>query len=303
MARRGLRDHEDHEGRRAARSTLIVLLLACATVITLDYRGGTDSPVEPARRVVGEALGPVESVTSSAVRPFVAIPQWFHSQSSLRGDVRDLEAENARLRSQVATSGLERRRLAEYDALARSASDTGYSLVPAHVIAYGSSQSFSHTVTIDAGTRAGITADMTVLDNDGLVGRVVRATTTTATVLLVVDADSVVGGRVGRGQQVGFLRGRGEIGDQGRLDLDLVDSSVVPTEGDVVVTWGSQGGAPYVSGIPIGRVVSVYSSARESAQRAVIAPSVDFGALDLVGVVVPAGTRSDRTLVQAEGAR
>jgi rod shape-determining protein MreC len=68
-----------------------------------------------------------------------------------------------------------------------------------------------------------------------------------------------------------------------------------------VVTWGSQDGAPYVSGIPVGEVTSVFTSLRETTQRAEIAPYVDFGSLDVVGVVVPSGTRSDRALVEADG--
>ena len=63
----------------------------------------------------------------------------------------------------------------------------------------------------------------------------------------------------------------------------------MPAKHDVVVTWGSDGGAPYVSGVPVGRVTAVFSSIRETSQRAVIEPFVDFGALDLVGVVVPVG--------------
>ena len=81
---------------------------------------------------------------------------------------------------------------------------------------------------------------MTVLNNDGLVGRVIRADRSTATVLLIVDRESVVGGRLGSSMEVGFLRGRGETGDTGRLDLDLVDDSVTPVRDDVVVTWGSR---------------------------------------------------------------
>jgi rod shape-determining protein MreC len=101
--------------------------------------------------------------------------------------------------------------------------------------------------------------------------------------------------------EVGFLHGLGSLGNQGRLDLDLVDDSAVANEGDTVVTWGSEGGAPYVRGIPIGRVTAVFSSPRETSRRAVIEPFVDFTSLDLVGVVVPAGTRSDRALVNAQG--
>jgi rod shape-determining protein MreC len=48
-------------------------------------------------------------------------------------------------------------------------------------------------------------------------------------------------------------------------------------------------------------VTAVYASLRETSQRAVIQPYVDFGALDLVGVVVPSGTRSDRGVIEADG--
>ncbi len=169
------------------------------------------------------------------------------------------------------------------------------------MVGLGPSQSFSRTVTIDAGSSSGIAPDMTVLNNDGLVGRVLRVTSTTATVLLIVDADSVVGGRVGQSMEIGFLHGRGVLGNDGRLDLELVDDSEIPMKHDAVVTWGSQGGAPYVSGVPVGRVTSVYSSLRETSQRAVIEPFVDFGSLDLVGVVVPSGTQSDRSVIEADG--
>lgn len=289
------------ERSRPSRSLMVALLLACLTLITLDYHGGSDSPMEPARRAVGEVFGPVESGTAAAIRPFTAVPQWFRSRDSLRNDVAQLQAENSRLRSQVATVDYDRNRLAEFDGLTAAADDLGYALVPARVVGVGPAQSFSRTVTIDAGSQAGLTPDMTVLNNDGLVGRILRVTRTTATVLLILDAASVVGGRVGRSMEVGFLHGRGDLGKQGRLDLELIDESVVPARDDSVVTWGSRDGAPYVSGIPVGRVTSVFSSLRETSQHAVIEPYVDFGSLDLVGVVVPSGTTSDRAVIEADG--
>lgn len=293
-------DHLD-ERNRPSRALLVALLLACASLITLDYHGGPDSPMEPARRVAGEVFGPIETGTTAALRPFTAVPDWFRSHGSMREEIHELEAENARLRSEAATSGYDRNRLEEFDGLTAAASSLGYALVPARVVGLGPSQSFSSTVTIDAGSRAGVHPDMTVVNNDGLVGRVLRVTSTTATVLLIVDADSVVGGRVGESMEVGFLHGRGILGDTGRLDLELVDDAEVPARHDTVVTWGSEGGAPYVSGVPVGQVTSVYSSLRETSQRAVIDPFVDFGSLDLVGVVVPSGSTSDRSVIEADG--
>ena len=278
----------------------VLLVLASLTLITLDARGGEDSPVEPLRAVVGEVLGPVETGATAVVRPFRAIPSHLRTAGDLREEVNELEAQNAELRGMLATSGVDRNRIAELDGLLSTAEDTGYALVPARVVAMGPQQSFSRTVTLDAGTSAGITPDLTVVNNDGLVGRVIRADRHTSTVLLVVDVDSVVGGRLGSSMELGFLRGRGVAGGNGRLDLDLADDSVIPAKDDVVVTWGSDNGAPYVSGIPIGRVTSVFSSPRQLARHAVIEPFVDFTSLDLVGVVVDADTESDRTVVNAD---
>ena len=226
--------------KRPSRTTLVLLLLASFTILTLDARGGDDSPIDPVRSVAGDVFGPVEEATAAVVRPFQAVPEFFTTTGTLRRQVQQLEAENASLRGQVATGVVDRNRAAELDGLMRSSASTGYALVPARVIALGPAQSFSRTVTIDAGTTSGIHPDMTVLNNDGLVGRVIRADRGTATVLLVVDRESVVGGRLGSSMEVGFLRGRGEVGDRGRLDLDLVDNAVTPARDDVLVTWGSR---------------------------------------------------------------
>jgi rod shape-determining protein MreC len=286
-------------GRRPSRAVLLLLLLASFTLITLDARGGDDSPLEPVRSVMGDVLGPVENATAAAVRPFTAVPGFFRTTGGLRRDVARLEAENSQLKGALAGVSVDRNRAAELDGLLATSKTTGYALVPARVVAMGPAQSFSRTVTIDAGTRAGIRPDMTVLNNDGLVGRVVRADRSTATVLLLVDQDSVVGGRLGSSMEVGLLRGRGAVGGEEKLDLDLVDPSATVNQDDVLVTWGSKKGAPYVAGVPIGRVTAVSSTPRQQSVQAIISPYVDFTSLDLVGVVVDRDTKSDRAVIRA----
>lgn len=286
-------------GRRPSRTVFVLLLVACFTVITLDARGGDSSPIDPLRSAAGDVFGPVENGTAAAVRPFAAVPDHFRTTSALRQQVADLEAKNSQLRSKVAGSALDRNRAAELDGLLTSSEETGYALVPARVVAMGPAQSFSRTVTIDAGRSSGVRPDLTVLNNDGLVGRVVRADRYTATVLLLIDQESVVGGRLGDSMEVGFLRGRGQVGRDARLDLELLDPSAVADQGDTLVTWGSKNGAPYVAGIPVGRVASVYSTPRQQTTHAVITPFVDFSTLDLVGVVVDKHTKGDRTVIKA----
>lgn len=288
--------------RKPSQALLVALILASFTLMTLDYRGGSDSPVEPLRRAVGEAFGPAEVTAAAIVRPFRAIPDRMRTNDDLRGEVERLKADNADLKRQVDTTDLDRNRLAEAEGLLKTSSQSGYDLVPARVIGYGPAQSFSRTVTIDAGSRDGLHADMTVLNNAGLIGRILRVTRTTATVLLVVDDDSVVGGRLGKSMEIGFLKGRGDLGNDARLDLELIDQQVIADEGDVVTTWGSERQAPYVPGIRIGKVEAVYDSPRETSRRAVIEPFVDFSSLDLVGVAVPRNDKG-RDLVKADGDR
>jgi rod shape-determining protein MreC len=285
--------------RRSSSSVLAVLVLASVTAITLDSQGGDSSVFQPARDGLGSAFGPVEEGAAVVARPLQDIPGFFSSNQSLRADIARLEAENSNLRGQVATTSEVRYRAAELDGLLTASKQSGLALVPARVVAMGPAQSFSRTVMIDAGTSSGVHPDMTVLNNDGLVGRVVHANKGSATVLLIVDQESVVGARLGSDAEVGFLSGRGDLGGRSRMNLDLVDNTETPGKDDVVVTWGSRGGAPYVAGVPIGTVESVVSSPREQAKHAVIDPFVDFSSLDLVGVVVDAGTRGDRSVIKA----
>ena len=306
-ARRERRERRWHLGpdldrqQRPSRSLLVALGLASATLMTLDLTAD-GAALEPVRGAVADVVGPAQAGASAIVRPIVGVPDLLRTHSSLRDEVAALEEENTALRAELGSAAFQRNRLAAYDDLTAAAEDLGYSLVPSRVVGWGPAQSFSSTVTIDAGTDAGVRPDMTVVSGAGLVGRVVSAGRTSATVLLIVDPSSTVGARVGDTMDMGFLRGRGVVvGDDARLDLELVDRTAVPARQDSVVTWGSDGGAPYVAGIPIGRVTHVYSSLRETAQRVVLDPYVDFGSLDVVGVVVPTGTTSDRALIGADG--
>ena len=223
---------------------LVLLVLASLALITLDARSG--SPVDPVRDAVGtvgragrgrrgDRRTPVQGGRAQPrQQPRTCATTWPRSRPRT-----PTSAASSR------TTSTDRNRLAELDGLVRTARDTGYALVPARVVGMGPAQSFSRTVTIDAGTDAGVKPDLTVVNADGLVGRVVRASRTTATVLLIVDSDSVVGGRLGSSMEIGFIKGRGAVGGKARLDLDLVDDAATPArKGDVVVTWGSRQGRP-----------------------------------------------------------
>jgi rod shape-determining protein MreC len=286
---------------RRPRAVAVALAMAAVTIITVDATAGDDSPIDPLRSAGGEVFGPVESGLDDATRPIEAVADQVTTVDGLRDDNARLQAENDRLRAELETAGIDRARIDALAEMTRFGDQHGVDLVTAQVIAMGSAQSFSRAVTIDAGAADGVESDMTVLNDQGLVGRVLRADLHTATVLLIVDASSVVGGRLGTDLELGMLRGDGELSDVSRLTLTTMDPTVEPATGDIVVTWGSRGGAPYVAGVPIGRIESVESSPRDQSSSARVVPYVDFSALDLVGVVVGASPPGDRTERAAPG--
>jgi len=276
--------HAGLEDRRRSRTVAGLLVLASVTIVTLDSSSGA-SPLQPARDAVAAVLGPIEDAASSATGPMAAIPDHFRTVDSLRAENARLAAENEALSAQLEAAQAAQNRSAEIAGIASMVDASSFDVVAAQVVGVGPAQSFSRTVTIDAGVDQGVVPDLTVINAAGLVGRVVSATRDSATVLLIADAKSTVGGRLGDSMELGFLDGGGAISGAAALELSLVDHTVSPRVGDTVVTWGSRNGAPYVAGVPIGTVVSVHSSPAELTQTATVRPFVDFSSLDVVAVV------------------
>lgn len=283
------------------RAVLALLLLTSFTLLSVDIRGGQESPLQPLRTMAGAAFGPVLEAADAAVRPVGTLVEDVASSRGDRDRIAELERERDALRLQLRSSGLARSRAGELDKLLRISSVGQYPLVPAQVIAIGRTQSFSWTVAIDAGSKDGIRRDMTVLNGDGLVGRVRTVSPTTSTVVLAADPATRVGVRLERSLHVGLATGAGP----GRLEVEMLQPQSTLKVGDRMVTYGSAGGMPYVAGVPVGEVVRVSGWAAGLTKRVTVRPYVDFSALDLVGVVVapPRTDPRDTVLPPKPGAR
>jgi len=264
------------------RVVLALLLLTSFTLVTLDFRGRDDGPLNGLRGAAAAIFGPVETATAAVVRPIRGFVDDVRGFGEADDELARLRAENAELRGELRTSELARARAAELDKLLGLAGRGQYKVLPARVVAVGTEQGFEWTATIDAGSGDGIKPDMTVLNGDGLVGRVKRVGPTTATILLAVDPTSSVGARLERSLQIGVVTGRGKRA----LTLELLDPQTRVRKGDRLVTFGSQGSTPFVPGVPIGAVADVQQTPGALTRTATVAPYVSFTALDLVGVVV-----------------
>lgn len=266
---------------RRTRILLAVLVVASLTFVILDLRGG-QGPFATGRTVVSNILGGLERAAATVFSPITGAGSWWSSMRDQADQIDTLGAENEALRTELNILKNDKARAAALDGLLRVSSVGQYRFVPAEVIAIGPAQDFSWTVTIDAGRNDGIEQDMSVINGAGLVGRVLKTTADTSTVVLIVDQGSAVGGRVAGTEEIGIAAG---TGSQDSLEFELLDPLADVRVGDAIVTFGSKNGRPYAPGLPIGEVVEVQGTSGQLTRVARVRPFADMSQLSILGVV------------------
>ncbi|MEV0115954.1 rod shape-determining protein MreC [Streptomyces sp. NPDC050844] len=278
---------------RESRLLLVLLIAIAFALITVDIRGGEDSPVDGARRAAATVFGPVEEGVSTAVDPIGNAIGAVRDSGDRHDRIAELERQNAALKAKLGSDDRNRSRVRQLDSMLKKAGAGQYGIKGAEVIGIGAAQGFSWTVTIDAGANDGIKRDMTVLNGDGLVGRVTTVGPGTATVLLANDPDFTVGTRMEKTDELGFATGQGDR----PLSVQMLNGKAEIKKGDRLVTFGSQKDKPFVPGVPVGEVVRVDPSGGDLTRNVFIKPYVGFTKLDIVGVVVEAPREDPRDTV------
>lgn len=266
--------------RRSARPrfTLLLLVLTAITLLTLDERGAR--VVGTVRNAARDAFAPVTSAAENVFEPVGDVFQGIIHYG-------DLEAENARLREQLASRQGEQLQAQDAQRELKALLDQqeleyigDIPTVAARVVAT-SPNNFELTIEIDRGTGDGVVKGMPVVSGAGLVGRVVEAGRTRSTVLLLNDPQSSVGVRLTTSGDVGVATGQGL---RSPLGVDLIDPATVVPPDEVVVTSGLQQSV-FPPGIPVGRVSSATSRPGELQQDVSIVPVVDLRRLTFVQVL------------------
>lgn len=278
---------------RESRLLLVLLIAIAFALITVDIRGGEDSPVDGARRAAATVFGPVEEGMSSAVDPIGNAIGAVRDSGERHDRIAELERQNAALKAKLGSDDRNRSRVRQLDSMLKTAGAGQYGIKGAEVIGIGAAQGFSWTVTIDAGAKDGLKRDMTVLNGDGLVGRVTTVGPDTATVLLANDPDFTVGTRMEKTDELGFATGQGDR----PLSVQLLNGKSEVKKGDRLVTFGSRKDKPFVPGVPVGEVVRVDPSGGDLTRTVYVKPYVGFTRLDIVGVVVEAPREDPRDTV------
>jgi rod shape-determining protein MreC len=176
-------------------------------------------------------------------------------------NLRELEQENIRLRN-----------LLQFKETYR------IQTVVARMIARDVSSEF-RSIRINRGKSSGIEPNMAVINSEGVVGRVLRTTDSTADVVTILDPLSAIDVYIMRSRARGIVEGLTDALCQLKFALRVDD--IQP--GDLLLSSGLGGNFP--KGIPVGSVIKVVRKSFGITQKVEVKPSVDFSKLEEVLVV------------------
>lgn len=230
-------------------------------------------------QMVLEITGPVQSALTWVGNSLDYVIDTYLSLINTNKRNRELTAEVARLRQQLADMAdlrLANSRLRDLLSLREKHS---YPAVAAELIASDPTGRFRTTI-LNKGSRDGVAPAMPVINIEGVVGRVVTASPGYCKVLLLTDPNSGVDVLVQRSRARGVLRGDGE--EPLKLLYLLQSDDVAP--GDNLITSGAAGVFP--KGLLVGTVKEVVKQSRGGFLLVTAEPAVDFARLEEVLILL-----------------
>ena len=275
---------------RRIRLPLLFAGLVLLTLVSMlaDRRaleeGGTDHSwfggalLEVALPVQKVLLWPVHFATDTFTR-YVALVDLGAENELLRDRVVSLEEENLQFREALVQSGHLKR-------IVDMREGFEIPLLASEVVGQDVSP-FFRSVLLDRGQANDVLSGMPVVTDRGLVGVVSATSPHGARVMLLLDRQSAVDGIIQRSRANGIVRGDGAGGLQ---FVFVVRGDDVQVD-DVVITSGVGGVHP--KGLRIGRVVEVQTDEASLLHTARLQPSVDFGRLEQVFVMLQRGPTLD----------
>ena len=262
---------------RSNRILFLGVCLAIALVLIATSQAGFLAPI---KGIVAIPLNFVTGLFNRTTQDAVKVAEMSSDVPTLQKRVSDLEEALARYQSEL----VELREVAnDYQRLSELVNYTSQTqnekFLAADVISNADANAPLQTISINKGTRDGITIGMPVVTQLGLIGRISDVTANASRVLLITDVSSAISGRLQT------TRDEGSIVGQASTDLrkEFIPLNAKVQEGDIVITSGLGGNLP--AGIVLGQVTSVQQREFELFQNAVVRSLNNFATLETVLVI------------------
>jgi rod shape-determining protein MreC len=266
------------KGKALKNALPVLLLLASLAVLSFCVWGsGIRGSFFGAASL--EASGPLSSVSSGLAGLVEGVWRDYFDLVGVREDndaLRRKLASQGQLANQLAELRLENERLRGI--LAYKGRAPGRFLT-AKVVAKDPSPYF-RSIIVAAGSDDGLRLEAAVVSPEGAVGRVCELSPHYARVLLITDISSGVDSLIQRNRVNGLMAGTGTE----RLGLEYVQKAEDVRVGDALVSSGLDGIFP--PGIPLGTITFVDKVSMGFFMHAYVSPSVDFGSLEEVLVLL-----------------
>ena len=239
--------------------------------------------------------GPLSGFANYIVIPFQdgvsKAGEWLIKREQLVSDIKELQKENEALRQEneelsVTNNALlqEKHELTELRNLYQL--DQTYADFPktgCRIIAKENGRWY-HSFVIDKGSEDGLSVDMNVLADGGLVGRITYIGRHWSRVQAVIDDNSNVSATVLSSQKNLIVSGNLTLYEEGTISFsELADPDDLVKVGDSVVT--SNISDKYLPGILIGYISEIQTDSNNLTKSGRITPAVDFSRLDTVLVI------------------
>lgn len=267
------------------------LILLLILLLLVGRSCGSSNTASSAESAAQESWQPV-----SVVGDFFGSLFDFSTKKALQEEIDKLNQELAEVKTNSQISGdveSENQKLRELLEL-KETYTSGWVTVAAEVTGR-EADNWYEKLTINKGSKDGISENMAVVDQNGLVGKIINVTANTSEVLLIIDSAGSLGGMLQKSSIQGVLQGIG--GGKGLITMTKLPYNADIQLNDVVVTSGVGGVFP--AGLLVGTVVKVNTSADGLSKEAIVEPYADFNDIQFVLVVHPM-TEKDKEAQKAK---
>ena len=143
---------------------------------------------------------------------------------------------------------------------------------------------WSSTLTLNKGSRHGVSAGNCVVDRYGnLAGIVDEVSLNWCTVITVIDPELEMGALVARTNSAAILEGDFTLMGQNKLKLSFLPETTLLLSGDEVMTSGM--GGVYPSGLKVATIDEIHPEASGMGRYAVLSPATDLNELRQVFII------------------
>ena len=213
-----------------------------------------------------ETLGKASTLFEDSIQEYVFLRQVRRENESLKTQVSSLEQKLTDYQ-EAYVENLRLRRLLDFKTSIQGET------IPAQVVLHDMTGWFQ-TLIIDKGFRDNIASDMAVVNDEGVVGRILDISDRYSRVLLITDPGSSVDAIIQRNRVRGILAGK----DANGCILKYVRGNLDVQVGDLIITSGKDGVFP--KGLRLGTVQGVFKDPVDLFQKIEVKPLVRLSALE-----------------------